>query len=409
MTNSFFDGGPGRTGGMAVERVDQVLGEFSFPLGVERTDLHAALGRVLAESVLADRPVPPYNRVCMDGYALCSSSFGKRQTEYVIHGEARAGEVEKSLLDPQGCFEVMTGAVLPLGCDTVIPVERTTRLDASRMRVEVSELSPGANVHALGRDRRAHDEVLPIGRRLGPVEVAALASLGITKPLVRHRPRVVVVSSGDELVPPQTEPLAHQVRQSNVWGIAASLEAAGLGRAELLHVSDEEATLRQNLTEMLDAFEIVILSGGVSMGKWDLLPSILTSLGVVQILHGVAQQPGLPLWIGKAPKGGLVAGLPGNPVSAMTCLARHIHPLLERATGLPSRKQRIEIAESVQRSVGKTRFVPVRWDLERLRAIPVKIDGSGDWAGLVGSAGFVQVDPGTEVVASGTSLDFYPW
>lgn len=394
-----------------MEQADAMLSRFLIPLSSESIDLANATGRLLAESVVADRPVPAFDRICMDGYAFSSAAFDAGRREFQVLGVARAGHPREVLSDPDACMEAMTGAVLPQGCDTVIQVEKTERIDDERVRFLVERFPKGSNVHRTGRDRKSGDEVIQAPGRVGPGEIAALASLGIVRPTVAKRPGIVLVSSGDELVEPHREPLPHQIRQSNVWGIAASLESSGFGRPEIHHIPDDEATLRQILSRFVREADVVLLSGGVSMGKWDLLPTVLVALGVEKIFHGLAQQPGMPLWMGASPRGGLVAGLPGNPLSAMTCFARHVRPILARSAGMRPFSFQVGLQESIPASPGKTRFVPVKLERQGLVqvATPVAVTGSGDWAGVVGSDGFVEIPRGTESVVSGAAVDFHPW
>lgn len=411
MSNSFLGGGPGRSKCISVAEADEILADFQIPLAFEAVDLADAIGRQLLSAAVADRPIPAFDRVCMDGYALSSEAFASGRRAFRVVGSVRAGEPAKTLPDIDACLEVMTGSVLPQGCDAVVAVERTERIDDATVRLLVQELVAGANIHARGRDRKIGDEVVPSPIRIGPGEIAALASLGVVRPLVLQRLRIAVASSGDELVEPSRVPLPHQIRQSNVWGIAASLEQAGYRRPEIRHAKDDPTALRRLLDALVHGKDVVILSGGVSMGKWDLVPAILREIGVDELFHGVAQQPGMPLWMGLTPAGGLVAGLPGSPVAALTCLARYVHPILERSEIRPSRRQRVVLGESIQRAPTKTRFAPVRKEIEDgvIRVFAGRVDGSGDWAGLVGTDGAVELAPGSDVAHAGTPVDFHPW
>lgn len=406
-TNSFLSGGPGRTGGIPVSEADSILAEVRITIGSEAVALERCLGRILAEEILADRPVPAFDRVCMDGYALQVSAFDAGRKVLRVVGEARAGQPRTELVDPSACLEVMTGSVLPMGADAVVAVEKTRRTEEG-VEILVDRLEAGANIHRAGRDRRAGDLVVGRGVRLGPGEVAALASVGAIAPMVMRFPRVSVVSTGDELVPPDKVPESHQIRQSNAWGIAAALERSGFGRPRILHLPDDPCPLAGHLRELLAETDLLVLSGGVSMGRHDLVPSVLTEIGVHRLLHGIAQQPGGPVWMGVSSSGGLVAGLPGNPVSSLVCLVRHVLPVIERSSGVQAtRTYPIRMGQAVRRQETKTRFVPV--GIERGMAFPSKVDGSGDWAGLVGSAGVVEVPSGGGEIEAGSELEFFPW
>lgn len=405
MSNAFLSGGPGRIGGIAIEEADRRLASVSLPPRSRAVPLSDAHGRILAVDARADRPAPPFDRVCMDGYALRAADVGAG-VELDVRGIVRAGEPRR-VLSGEGCLEVMTGSVLPDGCDAVVAVERTERLSDGRVRIGQESANAGDNVHAKGRDRQAGDVAVASGTRLGASEIAALASVGAVRPEVVDGWRIAVVSTGDELVAPDQVPLDHQIRQSNAWGIAALLERRGFGKVEILHLSDEPVSLGRELSALVARVDLLVLSGGVSMGRFDLVPSTLEAIGVGSILHGIAQQPGGPIWIGTmADK--LVAGLPGNPVSALVCLRRHVVPILERSAGISIPGRRVETASLLKRAKNKTRFVPVVLD-DEFRARPVRVDGSGDWAGLVGSDGIVQIGAGIDDVPAGSRLEYFPW
>lgn len=341
----------------------------------------------------------------MDGYALRAADV-RAGVELDVRGIVRAGEPRR-VLSGEGCLEVMTGSVLPDGCDAVVTVERTERLPDGRVRIGQESANAGDNVHAKGRDRQVGDVAVASGTKLGASEIAALASVGVVRPQVVNGWRIAVVSTGDELVAPDQVPLDHQIRQSNAWGIAALLERRGFGKVEILHLSDEPVSLGRELSALVARVDLLVLSGGVSMGRFDLVPSTLEAIGVSNILHGIAQQPGGPIWIGTmADK--LVAGLPGNPVSALVCLRRHVVPILERSAGMSIPGRRVETASLLKRAKSKTRFVPVVLD-DEFRARPVRVDGSGDWAGLVGSDGIVQIGAGIDDVPAGSRLEYFPW
>lgn len=407
MSNAFLSGGPGRSGGIAIEEADRRLVSVSLPARPLAVPLSLARGRILARDARSDRPSPPFDRVCMDGYALRAGDV-RAGVELAVQGVVKAGEPRRALADGAGCLEVMTGSVLPGGCDAVVAVERTERISEDRVRILPESVGIGDNVHRMGRDRRSGDVVVASGTRLGPCEIAALASVGVVRPEVVDGWRIAVVSTGDELVAPDQVPLGHQIRQSNAWGVAALLERSGFGVPEVLHLSDEPVSLGRELSALVERVDLLVLSGGVSMGRFDLVPSTLEAIGVRNLLHGIAQQPGGPIWMGVLATGGVVAGLPGNPVSALVCLRRHVVPILERSAGLAVSGRRVELACPLKRAKAKTRFVPVALD-DEFRARPVHVDGSGDWAGLVGSDGFVQVGVGTDEVPVGTRLEYFPW
>ena len=380
---------------------------------IESLPLAQCYGAVLRENVYAERDQPPFDRVAMDGIALDTTALAVAGTRLRILGTQAAGDPPLELTDPAGCIEVMTGAVLPTGCDAVIPVEQLAiEHGFAQLRVS-SPPRPWQNVHRRSSDGKQGALLLASGTRLGAPEVAIAASAGMARVRVSAQPRVTVISTGNELIEPGEPILAHQIRRSNVYGILAALRCHGFQRVGDDHLRDDADELRRRLKFHLDTHDVVILSGGVSAGRFDLVPQVLAELGVRMAFHHLAQRPGKPMWFGVAPDGVTVFALPGNPVSTLVCLARYVVPALFVAMGqtqAPPAKVSLTDAASVQTKL--TSFLPVRLENDewgRTAAAPCPTNGSGDFTALAGTDGFVELPPGPNTYPRGFVTRLYRW
>ena len=381
-------------------------------LPTEPCPLEHATGRVLREAVHADLDQPPFDRVAMDGIALSLADFGRGARSFRIAGVVAAGAPPIALAAGDTCLEVMTGAVLPPGTDVVVPVEAISVEEGVATLGAAARISAFANVHRRASDAPAGTMLLAPGTRLRGPELAIAASVGCTLLLVSREPRIAVVSTGDELVPPGCQPAAWQVRRSNAYGIAATLRGNGYGELTDSHVPDDPVRIRAVLEEQLASCDVLILSGGVSAGRFDHVPAVLAALGVERIFHNVAQRPGKPLWFGVRADGRSVFALPGNPVSTLVCLVRYVVPALMRLRGaVPAGPSFAPLAEAWESKPGLTAFLPVDRDGPgdppgALRAHPTH--GSGDFVALAGTAGFVELAPGRRW-EPGSLAPLYTW
>jgi molybdopterin molybdotransferase len=384
------------------------------PLAIETVPLPSAAGRVLAETLTADRDFPPFNRVAMDGIAVAHAAWAAGQTEFAIQHAQYAGAPPRPLLDAQQAVEVMTGAVLPPGTDVVVRYEDILLAD-NRAAIQIPPPeSPGVNIHRQAADRRAGDALLRPGTRLGPAELAVAATVGAAEIAVTRIPRVAVVSTGDELVGISETPLPHQIRRSNAYALQALFTQAGAD-VSLFHLTDELAALRQGLTNILGAgFDAVVLSGAVSKGRADHLPGLLRELDVVEIFHEVNQRPGKPMWFGARAAGPVVFGLPGNPVSTFLTACRYVRPWLracQQPAGAAETAGAFEapapavLTVDINFNPQLVHFVPVRLTVDaegRRLATPLRVGGSGDLAGLVGATAFLELPPEPAVFPAGS-------
>jgi molybdopterin molybdotransferase len=374
--------------------------------------LTQAAGAVLRENIYAERDQPPFDRVAMDGIALQSSSIAGNGGRLRVAGTQNAGDAPLTLSDPDSCIEIMTGAMLPAGCDAVVPVEQLQR-NGEFAEIGRKALSPWQNVHRRGSDCRQGALLLAAGTRLSAPEVSIVAGAGMARVRVSAQPMIAVISTGNELVEPGELIQPHQVRRSNAYGITASLRQQGFTRVSDDHVRDDEGELERRLSFHLRTHDVLILSGGVSMGKLDLVPKVLEKLGVAMVFHHVAQRPGKPMWFGVSQSGPAVFALPGNPVSTLVCLARYVLPALRAAMGQAlTESPRIALTAPAEVKAALAFYLPVRLrsdDWGRTSAEPAPTNGSGDFTALAGTDGFVELPPGPNTFPKGFVARFYRW
>jgi molybdopterin molybdotransferase len=385
-------------------------------LPIESLPLVQCVGAVLRENIYAERDQPPFDRVAMDGFAV--STAGLRSGKpLLVQAMQAAGDPPLSLASPQHAIEIMTGAVLPAGCDAVIPVEQSRLSEIEPQTVSFDpelRIAVGQNIHRRGSDVRQGALLLSNGVRLGAPEIAVAAGAGMPRIRVSAQPTISVVSTGNEIIEPGEPILAHQVRRSNAYGIVAALRRQGFQRIADEHLPDELGALKTRLRVLVQTHDVLILSGGVSAGRLDLVPAALAGIGVREVFHKVAQRPGKPLWFGIAPTGTAVFALPGNPVSTLVCLARYVLPALYAAMGEtpPRAPERIALAAEVEVRAALAFFMPVKImidDWGRPWAEPRTTNGSGDYAALTGTDGVVELPPGPHTHPKGFVARLHRW
>lgn len=392
---------------------DQVIANHMRPLAKEALPLVQCAGALLQEDIHAERDQPPFDRVAMDGVSLASQAVREGLRSFRVQAFQAAGDPPAILADVAHCIEIMTGAKLAQGCDAVVPVERVTRRGDTVVLDESVVVEPWQNVHRRGSAAREGARLLAAGTILRAPEIAVAASAGRPRLRVAVQPSIIVVSTGNELIDPGEPILPHQVRRSNTYGLVSQLRLRGFSRVTDDHVVDDMAVLQRALRLHLDTHDVLVLSGGVSAGRFDLVPQALIELGVQQHFHKIAQHPGKPLWFGTTPAGVAVFGLPGNPVSSLVCLARYVVPALRAASGgVPRPQDAVALAAPVRVKSPMAWFLPVRlaWDGQgALSAEPCPTNGSGDFTSLVGTDGFVELPPGPRECGRGFVAPFHPW
>lgn len=381
---------------------------------MEECPLAEAHGRILRQPINTDRDLPPFDRVTMDGYALRAEDLTKERRTFRIEAVQAAGMRSIELgPDPDVCVEIMTGAVLPIGADCVVPYEETSRAENTMTVADSMELSAGQSVHARGSDYDKGALVVEAGTKLTGREIAVAASCGCATLMVTRQPKIAVVSTGDELVEVDAVVAPHQVRRSNDYALRAALVAAGFPQVERFHLHDMRHEIEHQVWHILAEFDVVLLTGGVSKGKFDYLPEVLETLEVKKVFHGVAQRPGKPFWFGIGARQQAIFALPGNPVSAYTCLHRYTLPALVQAIGLGAIKPRtICLEQAVTFKPPLARLMPVQivdmGDGAQV-ARPLPTNTSGDFAGLVGTDGFVELDADKTDYPAGAVANYWSW
>ena len=392
------------------EQATSIIYDACLPLGNERAPLTQATGRVLREPVSADRDFPPFHRVTMDGIAYAWDSLPENRTLGVA-GTQHAGEKPQKC-PPQQCLEVMTGAVLPRGTDTVVRYEDVDFAEGDgkkRATLRVVPPQPGQSVHLRGADQRRGDALVPSGTLLQAPDIAVAASVGKTQLLVSQLPSVGVLSTGDELVAVEEVPLPYQIRQSNAYGLEAALATMGIP-ATRYHLSDARDAVFAGIERALEQHDVLLVSGGVSRGKRDYVPEALEAAGVTPRFHRVRQRPGKPLWFGDRRPDKVVFGLPGNPVSTLVGFYRYVKPWLLNSLGQPFRPLWAALGESVEFVPDLTYFLSVRvrvGDDGKLMTTPQPGNGSGDLANLANCAGFLELPAERSQFAVGEVFPLY--
>ncbi len=390
---------------ITVHEAYQAVIEKALPAAIESVHFMKSRGRVLRESIISDRDLPPFDRVMMDGIAIRYAAFQEGIRAFKIQEVQAAGAPRSSLKAKDGCIEIMTGAVLPEHADSVIRYEDVI-IDHGIANIQIEAIKPSQNVHLQGTDRKRGTEVLIPGTIIGAAEIGVFASLGVDQVKVSRNPTCTIISTGDELVEVNEIPLAHQIRRSNVFMLQSQMESFGI-IAEQIHLLDNQDHIKFQVEKLLKKQDLLIISGGVSKGKYDYLPTVLTDLGVQKIFHKVKQRPGKPFWFGKHPSGVLVFALPGNPVSSLVCLVKYVHQYLYNHLKAKSTSPKAILTSQIIFKPDLDYFLPVKVDYSgaQIEAIPQPGQGSGDFANLVNADGFLHLPRGQEQFNKG---EIYP-
>jgi molybdopterin molybdotransferase len=394
-----------------VEALRLVLDHTS-PLPAEVMPLSvAALGRVLAEDVASDMDMPPFDKALMDGYAVRSTDLAGGGAVLAIVEEITAGRVPTQTVGPGQASRIMTGAPIPPGADAVVPVERTRLVDEGRVQLD-GPAAAGDNLLLRGREMRQGEVVLRAGCVLRAQELGILASVGRTSARVVPAPRVAVLATGDELVEPGVRPQEGQIRNSNAPMLLAQAARAGAVPWTLGIARDRVDSLAPLIREGLQSAQVLVLSGGVSAGKLDLVPGVLEELGVVPHLHKVRIKPGKPVFFGtqeQATGKRLVFGLPGNPVSSLVCFEVFLRPALLRLagrTGDPA-QVRARLAEDFAYRSDRPTYHPARLEMtdQGWQARPVPWFGSADLRAFHEADGLIVLPEGEHHHRAGQTFD----
>ena len=358
--------------------------------GIEEIPFLKSMGRILKEEIVADRDFPPFNRVSMDGISIDYQQFKNGRRVFKIEGIQAAGSRQITLKDPKNCIEVMTGAILPNHTNTVIRYEDVT-LEDGIATVNIDLIKEGQNSHNKGKDRKVNDLLITQNTKISAAEMGVLATVGKSVVKVAKQPKVMIVSTGDELVGVDQIPLEYQIRRSNVFTLVSLLERLNIP-SETSHISDDKLIIKSKIESYLLEYDVVLFSGAVSKGKYDFLPEIFEELKVYKKFHKVMQRPGKPFYFGKTDTF-TVFGFPGNPISTfVNCLA-YFYPWYHRSVGLEILEEMAILGEDVSFVPNLDYFLQVALENKsgNLVAFPVSANGSGDLASLANTDAFMQL------------------
>ena len=367
--------------------------DHSQDYGTESVALKKAVGRVLAVDIYADRDFPPFNRATKDGIAINYNAIENGRKAFNIKATVAAGQRTYKFLEEDHCVEIMTGAVVPYEADTVVMYEDIT------IEHGIANLNKkpkrGQNIHDKGSDKKKGELVLGKDSKIMAAEVGVLAAVGKSAVEVKRLPRIAVISTGNELVEVEDHPLPHQIRKSNSYTLFAALDEERI-EPLLLHLSDDKDMIRQKLSYVIQEMDVLLLSGGVSKGKFDFIPKVLEELGVEKVFHGVLQRPGKPFWFGVYKNtNALIFSFPGNPISTFVNYHIYFKNWLQKSLGLPIPKVEVFLEDVITIEGSLTRFLGVKtsWTNGLLKAKLVPDNGSGDLTSLSRSDGFIKLDP----------------
>ncbi|MBI4459837.1 MAG: molybdopterin molybdotransferase MoeA [Acidobacteria bacterium] len=397
----------------AREMVIEQIGQSTISLKPETVPLLDSLGRVLAEPIHADRDFPPFPRATRDGFAVRCGDFQQLPVRLRLIGQVRAGSSFDGTVGERECVEIMTGAPLPKGADAVVMVEYTRQQEGQREGwIEIQRgVAPGENVVGQGSESRKGNPLLPERRRIGYGEIGLLAAVGQQNVTVCRQPEVAILPTGDEVVELGETPGPYQIRNSNSYSLQAQVASMRAVPLPLGIAPDHEDRLREMITEGLRT-DLLLLSGGVSMGKFDLVEKVLAELGAEFFFDGVAIQPGRPLVFGRA-QGTFFFGLPGNPLSTMVTFELFVRPALALLAGEPSAPLlflRALLAKPLRRKPGLTAFLPalLEGSYHHPTVSPVEWKGSGDLPSLNRANCYLVVPEEMEEIPAGEWVSVLP-
>ena len=379
---------------ISVEEAKNIILNTTQNFGVEEIPFIKSVGRILKETIVADRDFPPFNRVSMDGIAIDFNVFQNGQRAFKIEAIQPAGSPQITLQNKENCLEVMTGAVLPNNTNVVIRYEDVV-IKNGVASIQVNEVKELQNIHQKGKDRKSGDVLIDKNKVISAAEIGVLATVGKSNIKVAKLPKVIIISTGDELVKVTANPLPHQIRRSNVFTLVSLLERLNIS-SETEHITDDKPILKQKIVNYLKQFDVLLFSGAVSKGKFDFLPEVFTELGVEKLFHKVTQRPGKPFWFGQTENCKIFA-FPGNPNSTfVNCLA-YFYPWYYKSVGVEVQEETAILKEDVTFKPNLTYFLQVKLSdkFGHLLATPIQGNGSGDLASLVNADAFIQL-PKTE-------------
>ena len=388
--------------------------ECTQALPVTHVDLASATGYVLSEPIVADRDVPPVNRSAMDGYAVRFADIENCPVTLNLVGEVAAGSDRVPVLNAGECVAIYTGANIPPSADTVVMVEDTQQPDETHVYV-TKQPRAGQHIFRKGENAVQGEVLIAAGTVLGAAEAGVCAAVGVAKPAVFSKPRIAILSTGAELLDASDAVESHQLRNSNGPMLVAGLQTAGFAVSICRSVGDDEHDILSAINEMLEDCDFLIMTGGVSVGKYDLVPNAITQAGGTTHFHGIGIKPGKPQLFATISTRQVLYGLPGNPLSSMTGLQQFILPALRRMSGWepdtcrPS--MQVQLGRDLSSKPGRLRHCLARltWTATGSVAMPVDNSGSADLVAASRANGTVVMPADVKALDAGCLVEFCPW
>ena len=397
---------------ISVQEAKHIISQNTQDFGTEEIPFIKSVGRILKEDIISDREFPPFNRVAMDGIAINYSYFKNKQRNFKIEGIQPAGSKQLSMQNSENCIEVMTGAVLPNNCDTVIRYEDVV-IENGIASVTVLNINEHQNIHPKGKDKAQGVVLINKNTIISPAEIGVIATVGKSTIKVAKQPKVMIISTGDELVDVHETPLDYQIRRSNVYTLVSLLNELNIP-SETAHITDNKTILKEKIAGYLKEYDVLLFSGAVSKGKFDFLPEVLAELGVNKLFHKVAQRPGKPFWFGRETplsiseqhvyqgqknNKTIVFAFPGNPVSTFVNCLVYFYPWYYESVSIKQNEKTAILAHDIEFKPNLTYFLQVKLNYRfgHLIATPIEGNGSGDLASLVAADGFIEIPKTTQI------------
>lgn len=391
----------------------RVVLECVRPLGTTHKPLHEALGFCLAEDVLADRDMPPVDCSIMDGYAVRSADVVKCPCTLRLIGEVAAGSAARPRVRPGTCVRILTGANIPPGADAVVMVEQTDESDG--LVTFQTKVPAGSNIRRRGEEAKKGAVLLNKRTLLGPLQIGLCAAVGKAEPKVYRHPDVAVLCTGEELRPVGARVRAHELRNSNGPALLAALRSHGYTKIGFEVVPDDLGALALKVKQVLTEYDVLVLTGGVSVGKYDFVPEVVARVGATIRFHGLAMKPGKPILYATLPANRHIFGLPGNPLSAMTSFYEFVLPALRRMSGMPVKEyrptMRLPLNRALRTKGERAKFVLAQlvWRKKGPSVRPIKSHGSADLVAGAQADGVIVVPASVQELPAGSHVEFRPW
>ena len=397
-------------GPVSIDQAMDCLRRYIQPLESEEVSLEGACCRVLRQPVFGDRDLPPFDRVMMDGIAVC---YKRQANRWTISGTQYAGDEQSSLTNSGDCVEIMTGSVLPAGADTVIPVEDyTVENEVVTLNIGV-KVKKGQFVHKQGSVSRTGDCLIAPPVVLDGRHLALCAGVGHTRLKVTRKPKVTFISTGNELVSPDSQPEGSQIRLTNDRLVSVELHKLGIPLDQIHHLPDDRESILDLLNRLKKEQDLIVFSGGVSKGRADFIATCVWEAGFEVLFHGIRQKPGGPLLAARHPSGALVLGMPGNPVSSLVCTRLYLRMALSILYGWPMQVRKVAITGKTDFPGGKDRLLPVKLvEKGKLGTVARIVDPitSDNMLGALNSDGFVRIpviDP--KETSKNRVFEYFDW